>query len=57
MERGEMRPLIADVPVELVDAMLDALPLDITLLDSEDAVRYFNKETKEHWPKGAAVPS
>ena len=47
MERGEMRPLIADVPVELVDAMLDTLPLDITLLDSEDAVRYFNKETKE----------
>lgn len=47
MERGEMRPLIADVPVELVDAMLDTLPLDITLLDSEDTVRYFNKETKE----------
>jgi PAS domain S-box-containing protein len=47
MERGEMRPLIADVPVELVDAMLDTLPLDVTLLDSEDTVRYFNKETKE----------
>jgi PAS domain S-box-containing protein len=47
MERGEMRPLIADVPLELVDAMLDTLPLDITLLDSEDTVRYFNKEAKE----------
>jgi PAS domain S-box-containing protein len=56
MERGEMRPLIADVPVELVDAMLDTLPLDITLLDSEDAVRYFSKETKERlFPRTRAI--
>jgi PAS domain S-box-containing protein len=46
MERGETRPLIADVPVELVDAMLDTLPVDITFVDSEDIVRYFSKETK-----------
>jgi len=56
MERGEMRPLIADVPLELVDAMLDMLPLDITLLDSEDTVRYFNKETKERlFPRTRAI--
>ncbi len=56
MERGEMRPLIADVPVELVDAMLDALPVDITFVDSEDAVRYFNKETKHRlFPRTRAV--
>jgi DUF438 domain-containing protein len=46
MERGETRPLIADVPIELVDAMLDTLPVDITFVDSEDTVRYFNKERK-----------
>lgn len=46
MERRGTRPLIADMPIELVDAMLDTLPLDITFVDSEDTVRYFNKETK-----------
>ena len=56
MERGETRPLIADVPVELVDAMLDTLPVDITFVDSEDAVRYFSKETKHRlFPRTRAV--
>jgi hypothetical protein len=56
MERGEIRPLVADVPVELVAAMLDTLPLDITFLDSEDTVRYFNKETKHRlFPRTRAI--
>ena len=56
MGKGEMRPLIADVPVELVDAMLDTLPVDITFVDSEDAVRYFSKETKHRlFPRTRAV--
>ena len=56
MERGEMWPLIADVPVELVDAMLDTLPVDITFVDSEDAVRYFSKEKKERlFPRARAI--
>lgn len=56
MERGEIRPLIADVPIELVDAMLDTLPLEMTFVDSEDTVRYFNKETKHRmFPRTRAV--
>jgi PAS domain S-box-containing protein len=56
MGKGEKRPLIADVPVELVDAMLDALPVDITFVDSEDAVRYFSKETKKRlFPRARAI--
>lgn len=56
MEREEIRPLIADVPIELVDAMLDTLPLEMTFVDSEDTVRYFNKETKHRmFPRRRAV--
>jgi len=31
---------------ELMEALLDALPVDITFVDEEDRVRYFNKEGK-----------
>ncbi|MEW6274970.1 MAG: PAS domain-containing protein [Bacillota bacterium] len=44
---GAIEPLIKNVPLELLDAMLDTLPFEITLVDSEDTVIYFNKENKE----------
>ncbi|MGB9846183.1 MAG: PAS domain-containing protein [Desulfotomaculales bacterium] len=44
---GAVEPLIKNVPLELLDAMLDTLPFEITLVDSEDTVIYFNKENKE----------
>lgn len=44
---GAIEPLIKNVPLELLDAMLDTLPFEITLVDSKDTVIYFNKENKE----------
>lgn len=44
---GAIEPLIKNVPPELLDAMLDTLPFEITLVDSTDTVIYFNKENKE----------
>ena len=45
-QAGGLPPLIRDLPIELVDAMLDTLPVEITLVDSEDTVRYFNGERR-----------
>lgn len=44
---GAVERLINNVPLELLDAMLDALPFEITLVDADDTVIYFNKENKE----------
>lgn len=46
LEKAAVRPLIYDLPVDIVDAMLDTLPFEITFVDDEDTVRYFNKETQ-----------
>ncbi len=46
-DEHRVRPLVHDVPIGLLDAMLDTLPLEITLLDSEDTIVYFNKENRD----------
>lgn len=46
-QSGSIRPLIENVPMPLLDAMLDTLPFEITLVNDEDTVIYFNKEHQE----------
>jgi PAS domain S-box-containing protein len=40
---------------EQLESLLDALPVDITFIDAEDAVRYFNKPEKRFFVRTKAV--
>lgn len=46
-ESGERIDLLASLPTEIIGNMLDALPIEITFVDAEDRVRYFNKLDKD----------
>ncbi len=46
-ESGERIDLLASLPPEVINNMLDALPIEITFVDSDDRVRYFNKLDKD----------
>lgn len=46
-ESGEKIDLLASLSTEVINNMLDALPIELTFVDSEDRVRYFNKLDKE----------
>lgn len=46
-ESGERIDLLASLSTEVIGNMLDALPIEITFVDAEDRVRYFNKLDKE----------
>jgi DUF438 domain-containing protein len=46
-ESGERIDLLASLPTEVIGNMLDALPIEITFVDAEDRVRYFNKLDKD----------
>jgi hypothetical protein len=38
-----------------LESLLDGLPVDVTLVDSHDTVRYFNRLGKRIFPRTAAV--
>jgi PAS domain S-box-containing protein len=40
---------------EIIEALLDALPVDITFVDEEDRVRYFNKEGKRIFARSRKI--
>ena len=40
---------------EVMEALLDALPVDITFVDEEDRVRYFNKEGKRIFARSRKI--
>jgi DUF438 domain-containing protein len=40
---------------EVIEALLDALPVDITFVDEEDRVRYFNKEGKRIFARSRKI--
>jgi len=40
---------------EVIEALLDALPVDITFVDQEDRVRYFNKEGKRIFARSRKI--
>ncbi|MGB9771875.1 MAG: PAS domain-containing protein [Candidatus Kapaibacteriota bacterium] len=46
-ESGERIDLLASLSTEVIGNMLDALPIEITFVDAQDRVRYFNKLDKD----------
>jgi len=40
---------------EVIEGLLDALPVDITFVDEEDRVRYFNKEGKRIFARSRKI--
>lgn len=53
---GKVRDLLHDVEPELVAAMLNTLPVELSLVDAEDTVRYFNHENKKKiFPRSRGV--
>jgi PAS domain S-box-containing protein len=40
---------------EVIEALLDALPVDITFVDEEDRVQYFNKEGKRIFARSRKI--
>lgn len=42
-QAGERVNLISSLPYELITNMLDAIPVELSFVDAEDRVRYFNK--------------
>lgn len=46
-ETGDRIDLLASLPMDVINNMLDTLPVEITFVDAENRVRYFNKLDKE----------
>jgi PAS domain S-box-containing protein len=47
--------MIEKLSHEVIEALLDAFPVDITFVDNEDRVRYFNKEGKRIFPRSRKI--
>ena len=47
--------MIEELSHEIIDALLDALPVDITFVDGKDRVRYFNKEGKRIFARSRKI--
>jgi len=47
--------MIEKLSHEIIDALLDALPVNITFVDEEDRVRYFNKEGKRIFARSRKI--
>jgi PAS domain S-box-containing protein len=47
--------MIEKLSHEMIEALLDALPVDITFIDEEDRVRYFNKEGKRIFARSQKI--
>ena len=47
--------MIETLSHEIIGALLDALPVDITFVDDEDRVRYFNKEGKRIFARSRKI--
>lgn len=46
-ETGDRIDLLTSLPMDVINNMLDTLPVEITFVDAENRVRYFNKLDKE----------
>jgi len=47
--------VIEELPPGITAALLDALPVDVTFVDEEDRVRYFNKEGKRIFARSRKI--
>jgi len=47
--------LIENLSKEVIECILDALPVDLSFVDDADVVRYFNKEGRRIFPRTRSV--
>ena len=47
--------MIEKLPYEVIEAMLDSLPVEISFVDKDDKVRYFNKNGKRTFPRPRSI--
>ena len=47
--------MIEELSYETIGAMLDALPVEISFVDDDDTVRYFNKEGKRIFARSRKI--
>jgi len=47
--------VIEELPYHVIEAMLDSLPVEISFVDKDDKVRYFNKNGKRIFPRPRAI--
>ena len=47
--------MIKELSYEIIEAMLDTLPVEISFVDKDDTVRYFNKEGRRIFPRTRAI--
>ncbi len=47
--------MLENLSPEILEAILEALPVEITFVDKDDTVRFFNKGTKRIFPRPAGV--
>jgi len=47
--------MIEKLSHEVIEALLDALPVDITFVDEDDRVQYFNKEGKRTFARSRKI--
>lgn len=52
---GYIKTDTGELNFEQLELLLNALPLDITLIDEDNKVRYFNKATDRVFPRSSAV--
>lgn len=49
------RKMIEKLSYEIIEAMVDTLPVEISFVDKDDTVRYFNKEGRRIFPRSRAI--
>lgn len=47
--------MIEGLPYDVIEVMLDSLPVEISFVDKDDKVRYFNKNGKRIFPRSRAI--
>ena len=47
--------MIEELPYDVIEAMLDYLPVEISFVDKDDKVRYFNKNGKRIFPRPRTI--
>ena len=47
--------MIKELSYEIIQAILDALPVEISFVDKDDKVRYFSKEGRRIFPRTRAI--
>lgn len=47
--------MIEELSYEIIEAIVDMLPVEISFVEKDDTVRYFNKEGRRIFPRSRAI--